>query len=80
MSQSNGFVHGHSAATLFRLTITLVPRVHVLLRKITAKEVEVGAVQRDQLWIHQVLYLQQKQKDEQKKFVDLISLSKEKNE
>lgn len=61
MHQSNGFVHGHSAAALLGLAVAFVPRVHVLLREIAAEEVKMGGVQRDQFRVHHVVHLQRKQ-------------------
>ena len=58
MDKSDSFVNGHSPTALFRLAVALVPRIHVLLRKVTAHKVKVGRINGYQLWIEQILHLQ----------------------
>lgn len=58
MKQPNSLVNGHPPAAFFRLAISLVPRVHVFLREVTAQKVKVGGVNGDQPRVQHVLHLQ----------------------
>lgn len=58
MEQPNSLVNGHPSAAFFGLAVSLVPCVHVFLRKVAAQKVEVGGVNGDQPRVQQVLHLQ----------------------